>query len=96
MLPHTHETKLPITFPRLSFQPGAIWSCDWSMTTPCHVLEVVKVILKEERVDGSSLGILNDHGSRSGSKITPIPLESNIKLRNVTLKSKNVNKTHKK
>ena len=41
------------------------------MNTPCHVLEVVKVILKKESVDGSSLGILNDQVSRSGSKITP-------------------------
>ena len=56
----------------------------------------MKVILKEERVDGSSLGILSDHGSRSESKITPISLESNIKLRNVTPKSKNENKTHAK
>ena len=71
MLLHTHETKLPIKFPRLSFQPGVIWSCDWnmttqcdwSMTTPCHILEGVKVILKEELVDGSSLGyqVIMDH-----------------------------------
>ena len=63
LLPHTHKTKLPIRFHRLGFQQGEIWSYDCSMTTPCHVLEIVKVILKVERVDGLSLGILSYHGS---------------------------------
>ena len=63
LLPHTNKTKLPIRFHRLSFQQGEIWSYDCSMTAPYHVLEIVKVILKVERVDGLSLGILSYHGS---------------------------------